>query len=85
MADINNTIGYRGAYKSGKSFRAKIRIGSKSTNIGSYETAKEAAIAFDRAVLKNNQSTTLLNFPGMIHNLDVEPKRKKQKCRAIKD
>ena len=87
---INNTVGYRGAYRSGKSFRAKIRLytdGAKrgvSTNIGSYETAKEAAIAYDRAVLKNNQSTTLLNFPGMIHNLDVEPRRKKHKGRAKK-
>jgi len=44
-----------------------------------YDTAKEAAIAYDRAVLKANKSTTLLNFPDMVHNLDVEPKRKKYK------
>ena len=50
--------------------------------IGVYETAKEAAIARDRAVLKANISTTLLNFPDMVHNLDVEPKRKKQKVRS---
>ena len=31
---------------------------------------------YDRAILKANQSTTLLNFPDMVHNLDVEPKRK---------
>ena len=41
-----------------------------------YVTAKEAAIAYDRAVLKANQSISLLNFPDMVHNLDVEPKRK---------
>ena len=44
-----------------------------------YDTVKEAAIAYDRAVLKANKSTTLLNFPDMVHNLDVEPKRKKYK------
>jgi hypothetical protein len=47
--------------------------------LGTYDTAKEAAIAYDRAVLKTNKSTSLLNFPDMVHNLDVEPKRKKYK------
>ena len=44
-------------------FEAQIRIGGKVTYIGTYDTAKEAAIAYDRAVLKANKSTTLLNFP----------------------
>jgi hypothetical protein len=74
-----NTIGYRGLYKSGKKFQAKITIGGKRTSLGTYDTTKEAAIAYDRAVLKANQSKTLLNFPDMVHNLDVEPKRKKYK------
>ena len=74
-----NTVGYRGVTKIGKKFKAQIRIGSKTVNLGTYETAKEAAVAYDRAALKANQSTTLLNFPDMVHNLDVEPKRKKQK------
>jgi hypothetical protein len=75
----NNTVGYRGVRKSGKNYRASVRNGGKLTHIGSYDTAKEAAIAYDRAVLKANRSTTLLNFPDMVHNLDVEPKRKKYK------
>jgi hypothetical protein len=74
-----NTVGYRGVSKIGKKFQAYIRIGSKRTHLGMYDTAKEAAIAYDRAVLKANKSTTLLNFPDMVHNLDVEPKRKKYK------
>ena len=74
-----NTVGYRGVTKIGKKFKAQIRIGSKTVNLGTYETAKEAAVAYDRAALKANQSTTLLNFPDMVHNLDVEPKRKKRK------
>ena len=54
-------------------------FGVKNTFLGNYETAKEAAIVHDRAVLKANQSTTLLNFPDMVHNLDIEPKGNKRK------
>ena len=78
----NNTVGYRGVSKNGKKFEANMYIKRKKIYIGYYDTAKEAAIAYDRAVLKANQSTTLLNFPDMVHNLDVEPKRKKQKVRS---
>jgi hypothetical protein len=75
-----NTVGYRGISKTvSKKYQARIKIGSKRTNLGTHDTAKEAAIAYDRAVLKANQSTSLLNFPDMVHNLDVEPKRKKYK------
>ena len=54
-----------------------ISIGRKQKKLGTYDTAKEAAVVYDRAVLKANQCTTLLNFPDMVHNLDVEPKRNK--------
>ena len=74
-----NTVGYRGVSKKGKNFRARIEIGGKQKYIGIYDTAKEAAIAYDRAILKANLSTTLLNFPDMVHNLDVEPKRRTYK------
>ena len=72
-----NTVGYRGVYKESKNFFAQTTIAGKYIYIGSFATAKEAAIGYDRAVLKANGSTSLLNFPGMVHNLDVEPKRKK--------
>jgi hypothetical protein len=58
-----NTVGYRGLCKHQKNFMAQIKIGSKRAYIGVYETAKEAAIAYDHAVLKANKSTSLLNFP----------------------
>ena len=74
-----NIVGYRGVSKKKKKFIAFIVIVGKKRHIGTYETAKEAAVAYDRAVLKANQSTSLLNFPDMVHNLDVEPKRKKYK------
>ena len=81
-----NTVGYRGVSKKSvskskrrKTFQTQIIIGGKNTHIGTYETAKEAAIAYDRFVLKANQCTSLLNFPDMVHNLDVEPKYKRRK------
>ena len=77
-----NTVGYRGVTKKRKKFAAQISIGVKRKHIGMYDTPKEAAIFYDRAVLKANLCTSLLNFPDMVHNLDVEPKRKKQKVRS---
>jgi flavin-binding protein dodecin len=74
-----NTVGYRGVSKNGKKFEARIYIKNKVTLLGTHDTSKEAAIAYDRAVLKAKKSTSLLNFPDMVHNLDVEPKRKKYK------
>ena len=76
-----NTVGYRGVCKTskGEKFQSYTDIAGKRTYHGRYDTAKEAAIFYDRAVLKANRSTSLLNFPDMVHNLDVEPKRKKQK------
>ena len=74
-----NTVGYRGVTKSGKKFQAYIYIDGKQQALGTYHTAKEAAIVCDRAVLNANKCTSLLNFPDMVHNLDVEPKRKKYK------
>ena len=78
----SNTVGYRGVYKRRKKWQTQLRVGGKFAHLGTYDTAKEAAIAYDRAILKANKSTTLLNFPDMVHNLDVEPKRKKYKRSA---
>ena len=54
---------YRGVCKHGKKYQAATTFGGKNTHIGTHETAKEAAIAYDRAVLKANKSTSLLNLP----------------------
>ena len=54
----NNTVGYRGVRKSGKKFVARIWIDGKYTYIGTYDTTKEAAIAYDRAALKANSKPT---------------------------
>jgi len=78
----NKAVGYRGVTKNGrnkKKFIVHLTLDGKIKHIGTYDTAKEAAVAYDRAVLNANRCTTLLNFPDMVHNLDVEPKRKKYK------
>ena len=59
----NNTVGYKGVYIHRKKFLAQIRIDGKTTHIGTYDTAQEAAVAYDHAVLNNNLSPSLLNFP----------------------
>jgi len=75
----SNSVGYRGVSKNRKNFQAQIKIDATLTYIGTYTTSKDAAIAYDRAVIKLNLSSTLLNFPDMIHDLNVEPIRKRRK------
>ena len=59
-----NTTGYRGVSKSGERFVASIRVNKKQTHLGTYDTPKEAAVAYDRAVIKYNLSKDRLNFPN---------------------
>ena len=84
------TTKYRGVYldKKGGKYASKFRLHpntsrSRIKHLGMFEDPKEAAIAFDWANLKYNHcATSVLNFPDMVHNLDVEPKRKKNKLNA---
>lgn len=50
---INNTTGYRGVYKNGKKFVAKITVDYKSITIGTFNTNIEAAKAYDKYVADN--------------------------------
>jgi hypothetical protein len=59
-----NTTGYRGVYKSGKRFQAQIRIDRKTKYLGTYDTPKEAALAYDRAVIQHKLPSSKLNFPN---------------------
>jgi hypothetical protein len=58
-----NTTGYNGVSKRGKRFVAKIRFNSKTKHIGTYGTAKEAALAYDRAVVQHKLPSSKLNYP----------------------
>jgi len=59
----DNTIGYRGVVKTGNRFRAQITIGGKTQHIGTFDTAKEAAIAYDFAAIQAKRPKLNLNFP----------------------
>ena len=80
-----NTTGFRGVYKrknkKGKnSFIVQIWIGDKNHYIGTFDTSKEAAIAYDFAALQAKRPTSDLNFPDMIH---VKKKISKKTYRKI--
>ena len=56
---------YTGVSTSGERFTAQIynNIEKKQTYLGTYDTPKEAAHGFDRAVIQHNRPHHLLNFP----------------------
>jgi hypothetical protein len=70
----NNTSGYRGVTKTKGGYQAKIKIKGTNTGVGLFNTCRQAAIAYDRAVHKHRLPTSKLNFPTMKHNLNKEPK-----------
>ena len=59
----NNTLGYRGVFRNRDRFQARIQIGGKRKSLGTYGTAKEAALAFDQAIRHYKLSPKRLNFP----------------------
>jgi hypothetical protein len=60
----NNTTGYTGVIKNGKKFQALIRIDGKRKYLGTYTVLKEAALAYDRAVIQHKLPSSKLNFPN---------------------
>lgn len=54
---------FRGVYKDKGGWEAKISLGGIKKYLGRYDTAEDAAKAWDTAALKYRGSTTTLNFP----------------------
>ena len=70
-----STTGFRGVYeqKSGR-YQAKLSIDGKLTGLGTFDTANEAARAYDQAILNHNKPIAKLNFPLQTTNDDIEIK-----------
>ena len=72
-----NNVKYKGVQKSVKRFQAKIRIDGKQQALGTFDTPKEAAQAYDRAAIQAGRPTSKLNF------LDQVPKNYKPKNKGL--
>ena len=53
--------GYRGVYKRGNRYQARIRIRSVDTNLGMFATAEDAALAYNRAATAKGGPCVILN------------------------
>jgi hypothetical protein len=60
----DNNNGYTGVVKRGKRFGAQIYIDCKTKFLGIYDTPKEAALPYDRAVVQHKLASSKLNFPN---------------------
>ena len=69
MVRSNNETGFKGVTKSRKKFQARIMIHGQSENLGTFTTARDAAMAYDMAYVELSgksmyELNTLLNFPN---------------------
>ena len=69
-------VKYKGVTKTRKRFQAQIRIDGKQNYLGTFDTRKEAAEAYDLAAIDAGRPTSKLNFPDKVPKGYV-PKRKK--------
>ena len=84
----NNSSGYTGVSKNKRRFKAEIRIKGKRTHLGTFDTTREAAIAYDRAATESGVHGIQLNFPRLIHDLRIKPKpikRQPPRTKKIKE
>ena len=80
----DNTIGYRGVVsKRGNRFAAKIRIDGKNQHLGTFDTAKEGAIAWDFAAIQAKRPKSDLNFPNNVKKEISKRKHNKTQSKAL--
>ena len=63
LVTCTNTTGFNGVSKAGKKFRAMIQINGKQKYLGTFTRARDAAMAYDKAIVKYHQPRTKFNFP----------------------
>ena len=63
IGNYKNKTGFNGVSKQGKKFRAQISIDRKNTKLGTFTKARDAAMAYDKAIVANQLPYKKLNFP----------------------
>ena len=59
----DNKTGFNGVSKQGKKFKAQIKIDGESKHLGYFTKPRDAAMAYDEAIVANQLPYKKLNFP----------------------
>ena len=63
IGNYKNKTGFNGVSKAGKRFIAHVTIDGKIKHIGSFTKPRDAAMAYDEAIVTNHLPWKKLNFP----------------------
>ena len=74
--DSKVDVKYKGVMKKNKRYQARVRIEHVTEYVGMFDTAKEAAQAYDSAAIQAGHLLKKLNFPKQAPK-DYQPKKKK--------